>query len=279
MESNYSLVVFQNKNIRRAWHNNQWFFSVVDTVEALTDSTNPRNYWSMLKKRESGHGVELSTFCVQLKLLSSDGKSYGTDCSNTQSLFRIIQSIPSRKAEPFKLWLAKVGYDRVQEIEDPELAMQRMREIYRSKGYSEAWIEKRMRGIAIRDELTGEWQKRGVKEDREYAILTAEISKATFGISPSEYKKVKGLRAENLRDHMTDLELIFGMLGEASTTAIARGKNAQGFKENKNAAIKGGAVAGNARKELEQQSGGKVVTSENYLDQPEKVKRMTVRKK
>jgi hypothetical protein len=194
-------------------------------------------------------------------------------------MFRIIQSIPSPKAEPFKRWLAKVGYERVQEIENPEIAMRRMREIYRSKGYSEDWIEKRVRGIAIRDELTNEWQKRGVKEDREYAILTAEISKATFGLTPSEYKKVKGLQRENLRDHMTDLELIFSMLGERATTAIAKSKNAQGFTENEDAALRGGNIAGDARKKLEQETNEKVVTAENYLDQAERVKRVSHKKK
>jgi len=213
MESEKALVVFQDKRIRRIWHNSEWHFSVIDTVEALTDSSNPRNYWNMLKNRELEHGIELSTFCVQLKLPSADGKSYQTDCANVKSLFRIIQSIPSRKAEPFKLWLAKVGYERVQEIENPELAQKRMRGTYKAKGYSDDWIEKRIRGIAIRDELTDEWDKRGAKTEREFAILTADISKATFGMSPGKYKKFKGLKSENLRDHMNDLELIFTMLG------------------------------------------------------------------
>jgi hypothetical protein len=273
MEDNNSLAVFEGKSIRRERHNGEWYFSVVDVVGALTDSDNPRNYWSMLKTREAEHEVELSTFCVQLKLVSADGKKYDTDCANTQSIFRIIQSIPSRKAEPFKLWLAKVGHERIQEIENPELAQKRMREIYRAKGYSGEWIEKRVRGIAIRDELTSEWDKRGVKKDREYAILTTEISKATFGLSPAEYKQVKGLKDENLRDHMNDLELIFTMLGEASTTRIAKNKDTQGFVENKGAAKEGGEVAGVARKELEKRSGEKVVSSENYIQLPEKEKR------
>jgi hypothetical protein len=195
-------------------------------------------------------------------------------CWNTEGIFRLIQSIPSPKAEPFKRWLARVGYERVQEIEDPELATKRTRALYRAKGYSDAWIEKRMRSIAIRDELTGEWKKRGVKEQREYSILTAEISKAAFGLTPSEYAAHKGLKRENLRDHMTDLELIFSMLGEASTTEIARTRNAQGFSENEAAAVAGGTVAGNARRELEKKSGRRVVSRENYLDAPESAKRL-----
>ena len=264
-ESNIALVVFEDKRIRRIWYNNEWYFSIIDIISALTDSSNPRNYWHMLKNRELEHGIELSTNCVQLKLPSSDGKLYATDCANTESLFRIIQSVPSRKAEPFKLWLAKVGYQRVQEIENPELAQKRMKSIYKAKGYSDDWIEKRVRGIAIRDELTDEWDKRGIKIEKEYRILTAEISKAAFGLTPSEYKKIKGLKKENLRDHMNDLELIFTMLGEASTTKIARKKDARGFVENKVAAFEGGTVAGVARKELEEKSGEKVVSDENFL--------------
>lgn len=195
------------------------------------------------------------------------------NCVNTEGAFRLIQSIPSPKAEPFKLWLAKVGYERVQEIENPELAQTRMREIYQQKGYSDEWIEKRVRGIAVRDELTGEWKKRGVNENKEFAILTSEISKATFGLTPSEYKKIKGLDKQNLRDHMNDLELIFTMLGEASTTRIARNKNAQGFSENKKVAFEGGSVAGVARKELEKLSQEPVVTRENFLGEKEKEKR------
>lgn len=279
MNENNALVAFQDKKIRRIWHNDEWYFSVVDVVVALTDSSNPRNYWNMLKKREAEHGVELSTICVQLKLKSTDGKFYATDCANTESMFRIIQSIPSKKAEPFKRWLAKVGYDRVQEIENPELAQKRMKELYKAKGYSEDWIEKRVRGIAIRDELTDEWGKRGVKTKKEYSILTAEISKATFGLTPSEYKRFKGLKRENLRDHMDDLELIFTMLGDASTTKIARKKDALGFDENKDAAKGGGTVAGVARKELEKRSGERVVTSENYLRELESAKRKKISKK
>ena len=271
---NKALVVFQNKKIRRIWHNNEWYFSVIDVIEALTDSSNPRNYWSMLKKREAEHEIELSTNCVQLKLPSSDGKSYETDCATTQSLFRIIQSIPSPKAEPFKLWLAKVGYERVQEIQNPELAQERMKELYRAKGYSEGWIEKRVRGIAIRQELTEEWKNRGVKESNEFAILTNEISKATFGKTVEEYKEFKGLNKENLRDHMNDLELIFNMLGERVTTEITRAEEAQGLNENKNAAKRGGRIAGNARKETEKEIGHPVTSNENYLNQSEKKKRL-----
>ena len=271
---NKALVVFQNKKIRRIWHNNEWYFSVIDVIEALTDSSNPRNYWSMLKKREAEHEIELSTNCVPLKLPSSDGKSYETDCATTQSLFRIIQSIPSPKAEPFKLWLAKVGYERVQEIQNPELAQERMKELYRAKGYSEGWIEKRVRGIAIRQELTDEWKNRGVKESNEFAILTNEISKATFGKTVEEYKEFKGLNKENLRDHMNDLELIFNMLGERVTTEITRAEEAQGLNENKNAAKRGGRIAGNARKETEKEIGHPVTSNENYLNQSEKKKRL-----
>lgn len=274
MDSEKALVVFQDKKIRRIWHNNEWYFSVIDIVAALTESVDAKDYWYRLKKREvESGGIELSTFCRQLKLQASDGKFYATDCANTESIFRIIQSIPSKKAEPFKRWLAKVGYERVQEIENPELAQKRMKELYKAKGYSDEWIEKRVRGIAIRDELTDEWDKRGVKKEKEYAILTSEISQATFGMTPSEYKEFKGLKRENLRDHMNDLELIFTMLGEASTTRIARNKNAEGFDENKEAAKEGGNVAGIARKELEKRSSEKVATSDNYLDDIESKKR------
>ena len=263
------LVVFRGKEIRRVLEKNEWFFSVVDIIEALTDSDNPRNYWNMMKAREKNQSeIQLSTLCVQLKLTSSDGKSYNTDCANTEGIFRIIQSIPSPKAEPFKRWLAKVGYERVQEIEDPELGTKRTRALYKAKGYPDGWIEKRMRGIAIREELTDEWKERGVKEEPEYAILTAEISKATFGLTPSQYKRLKGLKRENLRDHFNDLELIFNMLGEAATTEIAREKDARGFVENKDVANKGGQIAGKARKELESQTGKRVVSRKNYLEGP-----------
>ncbi|MCH8150560.1 MAG: Bro-N domain-containing protein [Planctomycetes bacterium] len=266
-ESQGKIIVFGAKQIRREWVDEEWFFSVVDIIGALTDSPNPRDYWYRMKRREKeSSGVELSTFCRQLKLTSADGKTYNTEVVNTESAFRIIQSIPSPKAEPFRRWLAKVGYERVQEIENPELAQKRMKEIYKQKGYPDDWIEKRIRSIAIRDELTDEWQDRGIKQPKDYAILTAEISKATFGMTPSEYKNLKGLKRENLRDHMTDLELIFTMLGEAATTEIARNRDALGFDENKVAAKDGGDVAGNARKQLETKSGKKVATERNYLE-------------
>ena len=274
MNSENALVVFQGKRIRRAWHNNEWWFSVVDIVEALTSSSIPKRYWSDLKIKLKEEGFEVYDIIVRLKLPAPDGKLRLTDCVNTKNAFRIIQSIPSKKAEPFKQWLAKVGYDRVQEIENPELAQKRMKELYKSKGYSDGWIEKRVRGIAIRDELTDEWKKRGVLEERDYAILTAEISKAAFGMTPNEYRKFKGLKQENLRDHMNDLEMIFTMLGEASTTKIAINKDALGFDKNKDAAKEGGAVAGVARNELEKRSGERVVSSDNYLEEPEKTKRL-----
>ncbi len=274
MDSKDALVVFEGTKIRRTWHDEQWYFSVTDVVGILTDSSIPRRYWSDLKARLEEEGFELYDKIVQLKLPSSDGKKYETDCANTESMFRIIQSIPSPKAEPFKRWLAKVGYERVQEIEDPELAQKRMKELYKLKGYSDDWVEKRVRGIAIRDELTDEWDKRGIKTKNEFSILTSEISKATFGLTPGEYKKVKGLKSQNLRDHMNDLELIFTMLGEASTTKIARNKDAIGFEENKDAAKEGGTVAGVARKELERRSGEKVVSKENYLNETQTRKKL-----
>ncbi|MFH1305493.1 MAG: Bro-N domain-containing protein [Candidatus Omnitrophota bacterium] len=275
MRKDVKFAIFKGKSIRRMLRNNEWWFSVVDVIEALTDSANPRDYWYKMKLREKDEsGVQLSTICRQLKLESADGKKYETDCANTEDIFRIIQSIPSPKAEPFKRWLAKVGYERVQEIEDPELGTKRTRALYKAKGYSDDWIEKRMRGIAIREELTGEWKKREVKEKREYEILTAEIAKAAFGITPGKHKKIKGLTRENLRDHMTDLELIFSMLGEAATTEITRVYDVKGFHENKHSARKGGEVAGKARKDLEKKTGKKVVSSGNYLAEPERLKRL-----
>ena len=202
MDSKDALVVFQNKKIRRVWHKEEWYFSVVDIVAALTDSVDAKDYWYRLKKRESeSSGIELSTNCRQLKLVAEDGKLRETDCVNTKNAFRVIQSIPSKKAEPFKMWLAKVGYERVQEIENPELAQERMKQIYEQKGYSREWIDKRLRGIVVRQELTDEWKQRGVEENIEFAILTNEISKATFGKTVEEYKKHKSLSKENLRDH------------------------------------------------------------------------------
>jgi len=260
------IAIFQKKEIRKTIYKDEWWFSVVDVIEALTDSAKPRDYWYTMKIRVKGEdGVELSTICRQLKLESSDGKKYLTDCANTEGIFRIIQSIPSPKAEPFKRWLAKVGYERVQEIENPELATKRTRMLYKLKGYSDDWIEKRMRGIAIREELTDEWQKRGAQEQKDYEILTAEISKATFGITPNEYKKVKGLERENLRDHMDDFELIFTMLGERSTTEIHRTEDSKGVPKLKQDAGRGGKIAGIARKELEKEINRPIVSKKNFL--------------
>jgi len=275
MNGENALVVFQGSRIRRTWFNDEWWFSVVDIVGVLSESEDPRNYWKVLKHRLIQEGAnEAVTNCNQLKLLAEDGKLRETDCANTQTLFRLIQSIPSPKAEPFKLWLAKVGYERVQEIENPELAQKRMKETYKQKGYSDDWVEKRVRGIAIRDELTDEWKKRDVKTEREYSILTAEISKATFGMTPSEYKKFKGLKKENLRDHMNDLELIFTMLGERVSTEITRKEDKQGFIEVEDAAKRGGRVAGKARKDTEKELGRPITSRENYLSEPEKKKKL-----
>jgi hypothetical protein len=264
------IAIFKGKSIRKIIFQKEWWFSVVDVVEVLTGSDRPRKYWSDLKKKLANEGyIEVSEKIGQLKMNAPDGKMRETDCADTETMLRIIQSIPSPNAEPLKRWLAKVGFERIQEIEDPELATKRTKALYKLKGYSDAWIEKRMRGIAIREELTDEWQKRGVKENVEFAILTAEISKAAFDMTPSQYKKLKGLKRENLRDHMDDLELIFSMLGEASTTKITKERNAKGFVENKIAAQKGGKIAGDARRKLEIESGGKVITKENYLTTPE----------
>jgi len=268
------LAVFRGKQIRRTLHNNEWWFSIVDVCGVLTESPDAGAYWRKLKQRLKEEGSEVVTFCHGLKLPAVDGKKYETDCANTEGVFRIIQSIPSPKAEPFKRWLAKVGYERVQKIENPELATKRTRALYKARGYSDDWIEKRMRGIAIREELTDEWKKREVKEKREYEILTAEIAKAAFGITPGSHKKLKGLKRENLRDHMTDLELIFSMPGEAATTEITRVDDTKGFHESKHAARKGGEVAGKARKDLEKKTGKRVVSRENYLTEPDSRKRL-----
>lgn len=276
IEQNKELVVFRNKKIRRTWHNNEWWFSVVDIVGALAESPNPNNYWKVLKHREH----QLVTICNQLKLESTDGKYYSTDCVNTENAFRLIQSIPSKKAEPFKRWLAKVGYERAQEIQDPELAQQRMKELYRQKGYSDEWIEKRARGIAVRQELTDEWKNRGVEAKRDFAILTNEISKATFGKTVECYKQHKSLRInDNLRDHMGDMELILTMLGEAGTTSLTRERESKRFHELQNDAKDGGDVAGAARKGIEKKLGKSIISDENYLDTPEKVKRLKKKEK
>jgi len=276
-----SIKLFENKKVRSEWNEQEqkWYFSVVDVVAILTESPNPRNYWKVLKHRLLKEGNESVTNCNQLKMQSADGKFYLTDVADTKQLLRLIQSIPSPKAEPFKVWLAQVGSDRLDEIENPELATQRTRELYKLKGYPDDWIEKRMRSIAIREELTEEWKNRGVNEQIEYAILTAEISKATFGLTPSDYKKLKGLKSQNLRDHMTDLELIFSMLGEASTTEIVKKKNPVGFIENKKVANQGGKIAGDARKALELKTGDKVVSSKNYLPESKKNKELKKGKK
>lgn len=261
------IIVFQDKKIRRIYFEDEWYFSVVDIVEVLTDSPTPRKYWNKVKTREF-NALQLSPIWRQLKLPAADGKSYQTDCATTKNMFRIIQSIPSPKAEPFKQWLAQVGYERVQEIENPELAQERMKQLYEAKGYPKEWIDKRLRGIAIRQNLTDEWQERGITEQRDYAILTAEISKATFGVTPSEYRYIKGLtkKSQNLRDHMDDLELIFTMLGERVTTEISQQEKPDTFQKNKTVAQRGGRVAGIAREETEKEIGRSVVSPKNFLD-------------
>jgi prophage antirepressor-like protein len=258
------ISIFKNKKIRKTLYKNEWWFSILDVIEALTDSPHSKTYWGKLKERDKAISQPFP-FWVQLKLESSDGKKYLTDCSNTEGVFRIIQSIPSPKAEPFKRWLAKVGYERVQEIEDPELATKRTRTLYKLKGYSDSWIEKRIRGIAIREELTDEWKNRGAKEDKDFGILTAEISKATFGVTPDEYKKLKGLKRENLRDHMDDFELIFNMLGEKSTAEIHKNEDSKGVEKLKVDAKKGGNIAGGARKQLEKELGRSLLSKKKFL--------------
>ncbi len=276
------ISLFEEKQVRRVWNatEEKWVFAIVDVIAILTDSVDPGAYWRKLKERMKKEGIEPVTICHGLKMTAADGKQRMTDVADTEQLLRLIQSVPSPKAEPFKRWLAKVGFERLEEIENPELAAKRMRAIYEQKGYSEDWIEKRLRGIAVRDELTDEWKNRGVKEGKEFAILTAEISKATFGMTPAQYKEFKALSnpKENLRDHMTDLELIFTMLGEASTTEIAKKRDAQGFPQNQQAARAGGTIAGDARKALEVKSGNKISTSENYKSLTESKKRITRKK-
>jgi len=268
------IIVFESKRIRRTWHNEEWYFSVVDVCGALTDSPDAGAYWRKLKQRLNNEGSEVVTICHGLKLEAPDGKMRETDCADTEGMFRIIQSIPSPKAEPFKRWLAKVGYERVQEIENPELSQERMKELYEKKGYPKDWIDKRLRGIAIRQNLTDEWKARGVNSELDFAILTSEISCATFGLTPSEYKKIKGLtrKNQNLRDHMTDLELIFTMLGEKVTTAISQKEKPDTFEKNKKVAKRGGGVAGKARKETEKELGGSVITNKNFLPEHSKSK-------
>ena len=270
-----NIKLFESNQIRTVWNetDQKWYFVVADVIQVLTDTPNPSDYINKMRKRDNELSKGWGQFVHPLSIDTAGGKQK-LNCANAKGLLRIIQSIPSPKAEPFKLWLAQVGSDRLDEIENPELATQRTRELYKLKGYPDDWIEKRMRSIAIREELTEEWKNRGVKEQKEYAILTAEISKETFGLTPSEYKKVKGLKIQNLRDHMTDLELIFSMLGEASTTAIVKTKNPKGFIQNKVAAKQGGTIAGNARKALEIKTGEKIVSKNNYLPEGKKTKQL-----
>lgn len=273
MPENTQIKLFEEKKVRSVWNEEeqQWYFVVVDVIEVLTDSKNPTDYIKKMRKRDlvlsEGWGQLVTPLGVQ-----TAGGTQRINCANVKSLLRIIQSIPSPKAEPFKQWLAQVGYERMQEIENPELAQKRMKELYEKKGYPKDWIDKRLRGIAIRQNLTDEWKERGITKEKDYAILTAEISKATFGLTPSEYKNVKGLtkKNQNLRDHMTDLELIFTMLGERVTTEISQQEKPEGFEENKDVARRGGNVAGVARKETEKELGHSVISSENFLNLDEK---------
>jgi len=264
---NSKLAVFQGKHIRRILHNEEWWFSVIDIIEVLTDSSIPKRYWSDLKRKLSKEGYsELYEKIVQLKFASTDGKYYATDCANTETMFRIIQSIPSPKVEPLKRWLARVGKERIEEIENPELAMERMKELYTRKGYPKEWIDKRTRGIAVRQDLTDEWNVRGAKANLEYAILTNEIMEGAFELKVEEYKKVKGLERENLRDHMNDIELILTMLAEATTTKLHRDRDSQGFEPLKKDAQDGGGVAGRTRKDIESHTGKPVVSGENFKE-------------
>jgi hypothetical protein len=261
---NYHIALFKGKEIRKAIYKKEWWFSILDIIGILTDSPQSKTYWAKMKERDTALSQPFP-FWERLKMPAPDSKMRETDCANTEGILRIIQSIPSPKAEPLKRWLAKVGYERMQEIENPELATKRTRLLYKLKGYSEDWIEKRMRGIAIREELTDEWQKRGAENERDYEILTAEISKATFGITPSEYKKIKGLKRHNLRDHMDDFELILTMLGERTTTEIHKTKDSKGVPRLKDDARVGGQIAGTARKQIERKIGRSVVSKNNFL--------------
>ncbi|MFC1698162.1 Bro-N domain-containing protein [Nanoarchaeota archaeon] len=275
MTKENKLIVFEDKKIRRIWFNDEWWFSVVDIIEALTESNRAKKYWSDLKKKLINEGFEPSEKIGQLKLVADDGKLRLTDCTNTKNAFRLIQSIPSKRAEPFKQWLAQVGYDRIEEIENPELAQKRMKEIYSAKGYPKDWIDKRLRGIAVRQNLTDEWEKRGIETQKDFAILTAEISKATFGLTPTEYKKHKNLpkkSKDNLRDHMNDLELIFTMLGERVTTELSEDKKPDSFNKSKEIAKKGGKAAGDARESTEKQLGRTIISKGNYLEDNKKKK-------
>ena len=265
MNKDTAIKLFESKKIRSVWddENEKWYFSIVDVVGVLTDSPNPNNYWKVLKHRLVKEGSQLVTDCNQLKMQSSDGKYYKTDVADTEQLFRLIQSIPSTKAEPFKLWLAKAGRERIDEIEDPEIGFDRLMVTYLKKGYSKEWINQRLKSIEIRKELTDEWEERGVKQGQEFAILTDEITKAWSGLNVKQYKNHKGLKKENLRDNMTNLELVLNMLAEASTTEISKDKKPKTFEQNKTVARKGGEVAKAARLQLENTTGKKVVTSQN----------------
>ena len=268
------VAVFDGKHIRKILHEGEWWFSVIDIVEVLTDSNIPKRYWSDLKRKLAKEGYsELYDKIVQLKLTAADGKKYATDCANTETMFRIVQSIPSPKVEPLKQWLARIGYERLEEIENPELSMERMQTLYEKKGYPKEWIDKRMRGIAVRQDLTDEWKNRGAKTGLEYALLTNEIMQGAFDLKVDEYKQVKGLERENLRDHMTDIELILTMLGEATTTKLHRDRDTKGLEPLKKDARDGGAVAGRTRKDIEQQAGKPVVSSENFKQLVGKVRK------
>ena len=256
---------FHGKEVRRMLWHDEWYFSIVDICGVLLESSDSGAYWRKLKQRLVAEGSEIVTFCHRLKLPASDGKKYATDCANTAGMLRIIQSIPSPKVEPFKMWLAKVGKERIDEIENSELAMDRAKGIYAKKGYEKTWIDKRIRGIAVRHSLTDEWAERGVQKPIEYAILTNEIMQGAFDLKVGEYKKIKGLERENLRDHMTDLELIITMLGEATTAQITQTKDSHGMEKLKDDAQQGGAVAGRTRKDIEKQIGKRVISSNNFL--------------
>ena len=282
MKKENSIIIFNQKQVRRAWDNEKelWYFSVVDVIEILTESPRPRKYWNALKTKLNNEGSQLSQNMGQLKMQSSDGKSYLTDVLDTENILRLIQSIPSPKAEPFKLWLAKVGYERIEETEDPELAFERAMKTYFKKGYSPNWINQRLKSIEIRKELTDEWDERGVQEGLEYAILTDEITKAWADKSVRQYKNFKGLKKQNLRDNMTNLELVLSMLAEASTAEISKEQKPKGLNENKKVAKEGGNVAKQARITLEKQTGKSIISpknatqlqrSKNYLDQDKKV--------
>lgn len=263
------LVVFQDKEIRRAWHNDEWYYSLVDIVAVLSESKNPTDYLKKIRKRDEELKSYIGTNCPQVEMQTASGKNRKTLSGNTKDVFRLIQSIPSKKAEPFKQWLAQVGKERLDEIENPELAQERMKTIYEQKGYPQDWIDKRLRGIAIRQNLTDEWKERGITEKRDYAILTAEISKATFGMTPSEYNEFKNLPVKskvNLRDNMDDLELIFTMLGERVTTEISQKEKPETFQENKSVAKRGGKVAGDARESTERELGRSIISDKNNLD-------------